>query len=205
MTRLRLGALAWIATLQFFVVEVYAGRAWPGYNFAADRISDLGTMRSSHHALVNASLLLQGALIAGGAYLLRDAFPPGRLRTFGLWLVALNGFGVLIVGLVPEDTNRALHDVGAALLFFAGNFAILALGLALLREASRRRLLGAAAVALGALGLAGSVFYGIRAISAHAIGAFEHLAVDPLPLWLFIAGTASVASWHRTSQPPETG
>jgi len=71
-TRHRLGAFAGIATLQFFVVETYAERGWPGYDFVADRISDLGTMRSPHHALVNASLLLQGALIAGGAYLLRE-------------------------------------------------------------------------------------------------------------------------------------
>jgi len=189
-TRIRFGAIAWICTLQFFVVETFAGLGWPGYDFFTDRISDLGAARSPHHALVNASLLLQGALIAGGALLLREAFPPGRLRSLGIAFVAQNGLGVLIVGLVPEDANRALHDVGAILLFLSGNLGMLALGTALLHVESRLRAIGTAAVAFGAIGLIGAAGFALRAVSARAIGTFEHVAVDPLPLWLLMAGLA---------------
>ncbi len=195
MTRIRLGAVAWILTLQFFLVETYAGRGWPGYSFFTDRISDLGAAVSPMHGLVNASLIMQGMLIGGGALLLREAFAPGRLRDLGIALIAINGAGVILVGFVPEDTNRILHDVGAIALFLSGNLGMLALGTALLHDASRMRALGTAAVAFGAIGVIAAVLFDLRSISAHAIGAFEHAAVDPLPLWLLMAGLVFV--WRR--------
>jgi hypothetical membrane protein len=186
-TRIRLGAIAWILTLQFFIVETFAGSHWAGYNFITDRISDLGAGRSPLHDLVNGSMLVQGLLIGGGALLVRAAFPTSRLRDLGIWLIVANGAGVILVGLVPEDSNRILHDIGATALFLSGNVGMLALGPALLR-ASRLRPLGAIAVAFGAIGALFAVLFAVRTISAHAIGAFEHVTVDLLPLWLLIAG-----------------
>ncbi len=187
-TRIRIGAIAWILTLQFFLIETYAGRAWPGYNFFTDRISDLGAALSPMHGLVNVSLIVQGVLIGGGALLLREAFAPGRLRDLGIVLIAINGAGVILVGFVPEDSNRLLHDIGAIALFLSGNLGMLALGAALLHDASRMRAIGTVAVAYGAIGVIAAVLFDLRSISVHAIGAFEHLAVDPLPLWLLMAG-----------------
>lgn len=187
---MRLGAIAWIATLQFFLVETFAGLHWPGYGFFTDRISDLGAGRAPFHDLVNGSMLVQGVLIGAGALLIRTAFPPGRLRDLGIGLIVANGLGVILVGLVPEDSDRALHDVGAALLFFSGNLGMLALGPALLHADSKRRALGAAAVAFGAIGATAAVLFAVRAVSAPAIGAFEHVTVDLLPLWLMMTGVA---------------
>lgn len=191
-SRIRWGAIAWIATLQFFLVETFAGLHWAGYDFFTDRISDLGAARSPLHDLVNGSMLVQGVLIGGGALLLRAAFPPGRLRDLGIALIVANGAGVILVGLVPEDSNRAIHDVGAGLLFFSGNLGMLALGPALLHADSTKRALGAVAVAFGAIGAIAAVLFAIRSISAHAIGAFEHVTVDLLPLWLMMTGVASL-------------
>jgi len=196
-SRIRWGAFAWIATLQFFLVETFAGLHWPGYDFFTDRISDLGAGRSPLHDLVNGSMLVQGILIGGGALLIRAAFPPGRLRDIGIASIVANGFGVILVGLVPEDSNRALHDVGAALLFFAGNLGMLALGPALLHADSTRRALGAAAIAFGAIGATAGVLFAIRSVSAHAIGAFEHVTVDLLPLWLMMTGAVVIAGARR--------
>jgi hypothetical membrane protein len=193
-TRIRLGAIAWILTLQFFVIETFAGLHWPGYRFVTDRISDLGAANSPWHALVNASMLVQGLLIGGGALLVRAAFPASRLRDLGVWLIVINGAGVILVGLVPEDTNRILHDVGAAALFLSGNLGMLALGPALLHATSRLRALGAIAVAFGAIGAVFAVLFAYRPVSAHAIGAFEHVTVDLLPLWLLIAGVVLLSS-----------
>jgi len=192
-SRIRWGAIAWIATLQFFLVETFAGLHWPGYNFFTDRISDLGAARSPLHDLVNGSMLVQGVLIGGGALLIRAAFPPGRLRDLGIALIAANGLGVILVGLVPEDSDRALHDVGAALLFFSGNLGMLALGPALLHADSTKRALGAAAIAFGAIGAIAAILFAVRSVSAHAIGAFEHVTVDLLPLWLMMTGIALLA------------
>ena len=189
-SRTRWGAIAWIATLQFFLVETFAGLHWPGYDFFTDRISDLGAARSPLHDLVNGSMLVQGVLIGGGALLIRAAFQPGRLRDLGIALIAANGVGVILVGLVPEDSNRVIHDVGAALLFFSGNLGMLAIGPALLHAGSTKRALGAAAIAFGAIGAIAAVLFAVRSISLHAIGAFEHVTVDLLPLWLMMTGVA---------------
>ena len=204
-SRIRLGALAWIATLQFFLVETFAGIHWHGYDFFADRISDLGAGRSPFQAWVDGSMLVQGVLIAGGALLLRAAFPPGRLRDAGVALIVANGLGVILVGLVPEDSNRALHDVGAALLFFSGNLGMLALGPALLHADSKRRALGAAAIAFAAIGALAGLLFTVRSVSAHAIGAFEHVTVDLLPLWLMMTGIALLTSAPAASIPTGSG
>lgn len=135
---------------------------------------------------MNASLGVQGLLIAGGALLIREAFPPGRARALGIALVAINGAGAALVGFVPEDTNRALHDIGALAIFLSGNLGMLALGTAIL-SATRLRALGASAFALGAIGIAGSILFVTRPV-AGMLGVFEHLAVDMLPLWLLSAG-----------------
>ncbi|HEY8321646.1 MAG TPA: DUF998 domain-containing protein [Candidatus Baltobacteraceae bacterium] len=193
-SRIRLGAVAWIATLQFFLVETFAGIHWRGYDFFTDRISDLGAGRSPFHGLVDGSMLVQGVLIGGGALLIRAAFPPGRLRDVGIALIVANGLGVILVGLVPEDSDRVLHDVGAALLFFSGNLGMLALGPALLHASSKLRPLGAAAVAFGAVGALAGVLFTVRSVSAHAIGVFEHVTVDLLPLWLMMTGAASIST-----------
>jgi hypothetical protein len=91
--RLRLGALLWLLTLQFFVVETVAQLRGQGpYSRADDVISDLGTAHSPAHTLMNLSFVVQGALIIGGALLLGPALarppaphappilPPRRVR-----------------------------------------------------------------------------------------------------------------------------
>ena len=70
--RLRWGALAWLLTLQFFLVETIAQFRFEGsYSRADDTISALGTGHSAAHQLMNASFVLQAGLILVGALLLR--------------------------------------------------------------------------------------------------------------------------------------
>ena len=72
--RLRWGACAWLLTLQFFVVETIAeARFEGGYSRADDVISVLGAAESAARQLMNASFVVQGALILAGALLLRPA------------------------------------------------------------------------------------------------------------------------------------
>src|SRR3954471_10682777 len=100
-TRLRWGALAWLLTLQFFVVETIAQIRFAGsYSRADDTISALGAGGSAAHQLMNASFVAQAALSLVGAVLLR----PALLRTTGQVapvLLIASAIGVLMVGVFP--------------------------------------------------------------------------------------------------------
>ena len=73
MTSRRWGGALWVGCVQFFVSEAVAAAGFLGsYSFRRNYISDLGAMNCSGgcsplHALMNASFVLQGALIVTGA------------------------------------------------------------------------------------------------------------------------------------------
>ena len=76
--RLRWGALAWLLTLQFFVLEALAQARYEGaYSRADDVISALGAADSAGRQLMNASFVVQAALILAGALLLRPVLLRG--------------------------------------------------------------------------------------------------------------------------------
>ena len=87
---------------------------------ARNYISDLGAAESRLHWVMNGSFVLQGLLIFFGAVLVRGFFPARPVYRFALVLFAIAGMGVLVVGLVPEDTNARLHVQGAIAHFLAG-------------------------------------------------------------------------------------
>ncbi|MGD0723574.1 MAG: DUF998 domain-containing protein, partial [Roseiarcus sp.] len=171
MTTTRPGAILWIFCLQYFAAEAVAILAWTGsYSLSANYISDLGavgcgaaasgltlapaTPCSPLHALMNASFVLQGGLILGGALLVRPAFPHGRRFAGALALIGASGAGVALVGLAPEDLLPKLHYLGAAENLFCCNAGMAAMGLAMLRR-SAARASGAIALAAGVAGLIG--------------------------------------------------
>ena len=84
----RMQAVLWCLCVQFFVAEQIARLGWTlPYSFARNYISDLGAtvctslVCSPRHALMNASFVLQGLLIAGGRW--RAGVVPQRLRASG--------------------------------------------------------------------------------------------------------------------------
>jgi hypothetical membrane protein len=104
-TRLRWGACAWLLTLQFFVVEALVQRRYDGsYSRTDDVISALGAADSPAHQLMNASFVVQAALILGGALLLRPALAGAAARVVPVLLGAAAA-GVLLVGVFPTDGN----------------------------------------------------------------------------------------------------
>jgi hypothetical membrane protein len=185
--RLRWGAIAWLLTLQFFVVEtVVQVRLGGGYSRAHDVISLLGASTSPGAQLMNASFVLQGALILGGALALR----PLLRGTAGRAAVVLLGgaaAGVLVVGVFPLDGNLAAHRTGAVLYLVGG-----ALGLIALAYAVRRRseAVGTALAFLGLLGAAGTVFFLTGVTSYLGEGGTERAAAYVLPIGLALAGAA---------------
>jgi hypothetical membrane protein len=196
MTFRRWGGALWVGCLQFFVAEAVAAGGFVGsYEYRRNYISDLGALScgencSPLHSLMNASLVLQGALILAGAFMVWPLFPCGALSRLALGLVAASGFGVALVGLAPEDAALGWHYLGAAENLLFCNVGAVLLGVALLREGSAPRAVGLLSLAFGLVGLAGLGGLAIGYDFGLGLGGVERLAAYPFPLWI-----AGMGAW----------
>ena len=193
--RLRWGALAWLLTLQFFVVEtVVELRVEGGYSRTDDVISALGAATSPAAQLMNASFVLQAALILAGTLALRPTL-RGTAGRAAVVLLGAAAAGVLLVGVFPLDGNLTAHRTGA-ILYLAGG----ALGLIALAYAVRRlsEAVGTALAFLGLVGAAGTVFFLTGVTSYLGEGGTERAAAYVLPIGLALAGAAL---WRMGGDP----
>jgi hypothetical membrane protein len=192
--RLRWGALAWLLTLQFFVVETIAQARYEGaYSRADDVISDLGASDSAAHQLMNASFVVQAGLILAGALLLR----PVLLRSAGQVAPVLLGAaaaGVLLVGVFPSDGNALVHAIGAVAYLVGGGLGLIALAYA---ARPRSEILGTTLALLGLVGTAATVFFVTGVTKYLGEGGTERVAAYVLPLGLALAG---ISLW-RLARP----
>ena len=184
-TRYRWGAIAWLLTLQFFVVEtVVQLRSGGSYSRADDVISELGASTSAAPLLMNASFVVQGLLIGAGGVLLRPALAGlgGRLAAAFLTAAAV---GVALVGVFPLDAQEDLHQAGAGLHLVGGGLALLALAYAV---RPRSEALGTALALLGLLSTAMTVFFAVGITSLLGDGGTERASAYPIPIGLALAG-----------------
>jgi hypothetical membrane protein len=187
----RQGAWLWVFCLQYFAAEAIAAAGFQGaYSFRRNFISDLGSVScgggagcSPLHALMNASFVLQGALIFAGSALVWPLFPKGLAR-LALGLIAASGLGVAIVGLAPEDVAPGWHYAGAAGNLLLSNAGAALIGVALMREKLAPRAVGLLSLGLGLLGLVGLAALASRLDLGLGAGAIERIAAYPFPLWL---------------------
>jgi hypothetical membrane protein len=185
--RLRWGALAWLLTLQFFVVETIAQSRFAGpYSRADDTISALGTGRSAAHQLMNASFVLQAGLILAGALLLRLLLLRAAGKVAPV-LLAVSAAGVLLVGVFPSDGNALVHATGAVLHLVGGGLGLIALAYAI---RPRSEIVGTALAALGLVGTAATVFFLTGVTQFLGVGGTERVAAYVIPVGLALAGTA---------------
>jgi hypothetical membrane protein len=194
--RLRAGACAWLLTLQFFVVETIAQlRSGPSYSRVHDVISDLGASGSPAARLMNASFVLQAALILAGALLLRPALrgTSGRVAPVLLELAAA---GVLLVGVFPSDGNAALHATGAVVHLLGGGLGLIALAYSL---RPRSEVVATTLAALGLIGTAMTIFFIAGVTDYLGEGGTERAAAYVVPIGLAVAG---VSLWRLNSTPP---
>ena len=120
-----LGAGWWALCFQFFVAEQIARMGWLGhYSMTGNWISDLGAADSPRHWVMNGSFVIQGVLISVGAILMRRLFPAKWSYQLALLLFLVSGIGVLVVGLVPEDSVAQVHRLAALVHLLAGNLAM---------------------------------------------------------------------------------
>jgi hypothetical membrane protein len=185
-TRPWLGAGWWALCFQFFVAEQIARLRWPGhYSMSMNWISDLGAAHSPLHWVMNGSFVVQGVLISVGAILMRRLFPAKASYRVALLLFLVSGVGVLVVGLVPEDSDAQVHRVAALAHLLAGNLAMTLMGVAMLAGAARVRFRGVITLLAGLLGLTALALLGL---GEKDVGTFERLAAYPLTLWLTWTG-----------------
>lgn len=185
--RLRLGACAWLLTLQFFVVEALAQSRYTGsYSRTDDVISALGAADSAASRLMNASFVVQGALILAGALLLRPVLLRGAAQVAPALLGAAAA-GVLLVGVFPTDGNGTAHAIGAVLYLVGGGLGLIALAYAV---RPRSEALGTLLALLGLVGTAATVFFLTGVTSYLGEGGTERVAAYVLPIGLALAGAA---------------
>src|SRR4029450_1786696 len=149
--------------------------------------------------LMNASFVLQAALILAGALLLRPALGGAAGRVAPL-LLELAAAGVLLVGVFPSDGNEALHTTGALLYLLGGGLGLIALAYSL---RPRSEVLGTAVAPLGLVGTAMTVFY-VAGVTAYlGEGGTERAAAYVFPLGLALTGVALWRSGGSFAQPPQ--
>lgn len=197
--RLRWGALVWLLTLQFFVVETIVQFRGEGHSRVDDVISELGATTWPGSQLMNASFVVQAALIAGGALLLWPALRSGAGRVAEV-LLAAAALGVLLVGVFPEDTAAAAHGVGAVLYLVGGALGLIALAYAV---RPRSEAFGTTMVLLGLVGAATTTFF-LTGTHLLGEGGTERAAAYVLPVGLALAGIWLRRLDAREAAPPGT-
>jgi hypothetical membrane protein len=205
MNHRRAGAIAWMLTLQFFVMQGVVQAAWPTpFSLAHNMISDLARETcgplyrapgidvacSPWHAAMNASIILNGFLIPAGAWLTRATWPNTRAMTVALLMIGLTAPGHVAVGLFPSDTGPGMHVVGAGIILALGNPGIVMAGLALWRH---RRALAIMSLMVGGAGIAGTLLFLASIPAGIGLGGMERVAFYPLPFWCATMGFVLLA------------
>jgi hypothetical membrane protein len=146
---------------------------------------------------MNASFVLQAALILAGALLLRPALrgTSGRVAPVLLELAAA---GVLLVGVFPSDGNALVHATGAVLHLLGGGLGLIALAYSL---RPRSEAVGTALALLGLIGTAMTLFFIAGVTQYLGEGGTERAAAYVVPIGLAVAG---VSLW-RLGSPATTG
>jgi hypothetical membrane protein len=198
------GPSLWLLSVQYFLVQIVVASAWSRpYNLAHNTISDLGNnacglygvryVCSPLHDLMNASLVVLGVTMFFGATLLYREFQKSLGSAVGFSGMALAGFGTLLVGLFPENTNNMLHTLGAALPFLVGNLSIGLLGLAL----DIPRWLRIYSLITSVLTLTALAFFASHVYLGIGIGGMERLVGYPQTVWLIVFGLYTSRNHYR--------
>lgn len=196
----RLGAAAWLLSLQFFVVQGVAQAGWDTpFSLAHNMISDLGRETcgplyrapgievacSPWHALMNASIALNGLLIPLGAWLTRTRWSGRLTMTVALAMIALTAPGHVLVALFPSDTGPSMHVLGAGSILALGNPGMVLAGWAGWRVHRARAL---ASLGLGGAGIVGTALFLGGIGPGIGLGGMERVAFYPLTVWCGVMG-----------------
>lgn len=180
----RWGVLAWAVRPAYLVIEVLVAIiSVGGYSFVDDTVSDLGISRFSDvPAVMNASFIVFGALMAFGAVALFGRFGRGPMGVAASVLLVVSGISSIAVGLTPLDQYPDGHVLAATPLFIAQPAALVLLGLAVRH---RRPTTGVVVVGTGVVcAVAALAFIAVD----DAAGLTERIALWPVFVVLAVLG-----------------
>lgn len=191
-----IGAILWIAKLEYFLAEYLAIAAWPGYSLRDSTISLLGTAVSPRAASLNIGLIVAGVLTIAGAWLTRRAWPQNRSSQIAVWLIVAAGIGTVGVGVVPVDTSEPLHIAVTLMTFVPGGVGVIALGLIMW---PRHRAFGATTVVFGAVSLGALALFAAHIYFGLGRGGMERVAGYASVLWYVFAGAFLLITRPRSA------
>ena len=164
------GALLFLASVQFILLMVVAEALYPDCSVSQNYISDLGVGCTAY--LFNSSIILLGAAIVAGAYLIHRAF---QAKFFPL-LLMVAGIGAAGVGVFPEDTGL-IHGIAALITFsFGGISAIVSYKL-------QKPPFSYFSIILGAVTLVALVLFMTNTCLGLGPGGMERMVAYPVLLW----------------------
>ncbi|UJW86119.1 DUF998 domain-containing protein [Devosia sp. SL43] len=208
--QIRLGAVFWLLTVEFFIAQYLAQQAWPAYSMIHEDISNLGLTAcgdlipdggvphcSPLHWVFNGGMVLNGVLVVLGVWFTRTLWPRGAMTTAALWLLAVGGGdGSMLVGLFPLNVFLPLHMVGAILALFVAGFGMLAMGTVLWRD---YRAFATYTLATGAVTLLAFILYALEIYLGLGRGVMERIAAWPHTIWYMVAGALILRGYFRPS------
>jgi hypothetical membrane protein len=209
--RLRLSAILYVSTVQYFLVQLLVSQRWsPPYNIRFNTISDLGNTAcgkfngryvcSPWHSLMNASFVVLGLAMIGGSLLVYRNVATARVLKLGFVSIAIGGVGAVMVGVFPENTISALHGIGASLPFLIGNIGLLLVGLTLVEPVALR----VYTVMSGAVALTFLIFYATSHYFGLGEGGIERVVAYPQTVWLIVYGIYLLVSTSSTGESPRS-
>ena len=207
----RLAAIFFLSSIQYFVVQYVVARRWPRpYSVARNTISDLGSsvcgkfdgryVCSPWHSAMNVSFVCLGSTMVAGSVIMRRVHRSSWATSSGFVCLAIGGIGVVVVGLVPENTVPLVHGLGAALPFLVGNVGVLLVGFTRWRTVR----FSVISLILGAIPLFALFFYTRAQFFGLGVGGMERIVAYPQTIWLIIAGTDLLAGSYRARETAAT-
>lgn len=206
------GPLVWVLSVQYFAAQIIAAVAWPTpYSWAFNFISDLGNTAcapyagryvcSPQHGLMNASFIMLGVTMALGSLLIYQEFQRSRASLIGFSLMALAGFGTILVGAFPENTVILLHGIGAFLALGVGNLSLIILALAIKQARKSFRIY---TFISGTLSIIAFLLFITGTYLAIGPGTIERIVSYPQTVWLILFGLYMTATRVRAAKQSRT-
>ena len=209
-SRIRLGAIFWLLTVEFFITQFAAQAAWPVYSAIDLDISLLGLNAcdgpdpnavalncSPLNLVFNGGMILNGILVALGVWFTRTLWPRSVVTATALSLLAIGGGGgSILVGLFPFNVNMPMHTAGAVLALFVACFGIALMAVALWRTHRAFAIYGTATAAIG---LAAFLLYALELYLGIGRGTMERIAAWPHTIWYMVTGALILRGYFKPS------
>lgn len=220
--RLKIGGIAGIVGMQYFIAEFIAANAWTAtaYSWSRNYISDLGvpecldagqldrTVCSPLYGVMNAGFITQAVIVTIVTICLIHIVPK-HWRYPVAFIAAVYCIGLLLVGLFPgsvaenlggDDMRMAMHGIGALMAILGGNILVITTALSLRTKFPDYAIVS---LLLGIIGLLASLMFAAQIDFGFGIGTIERVAVDPIVIWTVLTGAVILAAIFGRSRTPE--